>query len=274
MKPTSVAFQGVPGAYSELAAYQYFGRKVRTVPCDKFEEVFDAVRVGRVAYGIIPIENSLAGSIHENFDLLRRKRVWIAGETKLRVSHALLGLPQATLKGIRKVYSHPQALWQCHHSLKKLRQLEPIPYFDTAGSARCVAETKDPAFAAVASAEAGKRYGLKVLRAGIEDNKHNFTRFLVLSAKPVPPQRRECKTSILFEVKSRPGSLYLALGVFATSGLQLTKIESRPIPGKPWEYLFYLDFEGDIEAPKPKQALKELKTFANRITILGCYSPK
>jgi len=267
----TVAFQGVPGAYSELAAFQHFGKATRPLPCPEFRDVFKAVLSGKAAYGIVPIENALTGSIHENFDLLLEKKVWICGETKLRVSHALIAHPKATIKTIREVYSHPQALGQCRGSLKKIKHVSPVPYFDTAGSVKLVAESGRTDIAALASEPSAARYGMKVLKKAMEDNKRNYTRFLILCKQPRKVKAKHCKTSIVFDLKSRPRALHLAIGAFANPGIQLLKIESRPIPGRPWEYLFYLDFEGDVKAPAAQLALAHLKELAIHVKVLGSY---
>lgn len=270
MKNT-VAFQGIPGAYSELAAEQHFGTRARAIPCPEFVDVFKAVLSGKTAFGIVPIENALTGSIHENFDLLLAKNVWICGETKLRVSHALIAHPKARVSQLREVYSHPQALGQCRGSLKKFKNVVPVPYFDTAGSVKFVAESGRTDIAALASEPSAARYGMKVLKKAMEDNKRNYTRFLILRKKPIRPKSRECKTSIVFDLKSRPRALHLALGAFANPGIQLLKIESRPIPGRPWEYLFYLDFEGEVHTPAAQLALAHLKELAITVKVLGSY---
>lgn len=267
----TVAFQGVLGAYSELAAIQHFGPKIKPVACPEFEDVFRAVLKGRVNFGIVPIENSLTGSIHQNFDLLLKEKAWICGETKLRVSHSLIAHPKATLKSIRRVYSHPQALWQCQRFLKKQKHIEQVPYFDTAGSVKFVAETGAKDCAAVASQQSAARYGLKVLKTAIEDNNRNFTRFLVLSRKQTKPKGKRVKTSIVFDLRSQPRALHLALGAFANPGIQLVKIESRPIAGRPWEYLFYLDFEGDVNTPTAQLAIAHLDELAIHVKVLGSY---
>lgn len=268
---TTVAFQGVPGAYSELAAFQHFGMGAKPKAFPEFAEVFKAVISGKTQYGIVPIENALTGSIHENFDLLLDNDVWICGETKLRVSHALIAHPKASLKTIRQVYSHPQALGQCRRFLKKWKGVEAVPYFDTAGSVKFVAESSRTDIAAIAGQPSAARYGLKVLKGGLEDNKHNYTRFLILSRKKTKPKAKRCKTSIVFDLKSRPRALHLALGAFASPGIQLLKIESRPIPGRPWEYLFYLDFEGEVGSPIAQLALAHLQELAIHVKVLGSY---
>jgi len=266
-----VAFQGVEGAYSEVAARSYFKGKISPIACKEFTDVFHLVNNKRVAFGVLPIENSLTGSIHQNFDLLIRKRVWIVGEETLQIKHGLVAQKTSQIKKIKKVYSHPQALWQCQKFLRQLPKTQLIPYFDTAGSARFIRDQKDDKIAAVASPLAAKRYHLKVLSTGIEDHQHNFTRFIVIAAKNKPYRGKRCKTSIVFAVRSIPGALHRSLGAFADAGIQLIKLESRPIHGKPWEYRFYVDFEGADNTKNAQSALKNLKKTAKQIKVLGSY---
>ncbi len=268
-----VAFQGVPGAYSELAAHDYFKKqKFDIVPCPEFQDVFIAVTKGKADWGVVPVENSLTGSIHQNFDLLLENRLSIRGELKLRISHSLLALPGASLKTIKHVYSHPQALWQCKKYISSIKGAKPVDYFDTAGSAKHVSELGDLTIAAVASKTAAAHYGLKELKAGIENNKKNFTRFFVLSKTKSKKIPRNPKTSIAFDLKSVPGALHKAIGVFADLKIQLFKVESRPIPGRPWEYIFYLDFAGDVTSKATQEALKALKPLTSKLSILGSYA--
>jgi prephenate dehydratase len=278
-----VGFQGVEGAYSELAAGQFFGTKAAaTRAYPDFAAVFAAVVAGRVGYGILPVENSLTGSIHQNYDLLLDHDVCIVGEVKLRVSHNLLAVKGATLRDVRTVYSHPQALSQCAAYLGKLRQAVATPFFDTAGSARYVAESGRRDLAAVASSAAGKRYGLQVLASAIEDNEQNFTRFIVVakagSRRRLPPPKPAArggagrKTAIVFALKSIPGALHKALSVFALRDIDLIKIESRPIAGSPWEYMFYLDFltpKDPAVGPRAVEHLKEVTVF---LRVLGTFA--
>jgi prephenate dehydratase len=266
-----VAFQGARGAYSEIATTQYFAKRVETVPVPNFADVFTAVVKKKVEFGVIPMENSLTGSIHQNFDLLLKYKLWIGGEIKLRISHSLLAPHGASLKTIRKVYSHPQALWQCQRFLKSFSRIEAIPYFDTAGSARYVAALGEPDSAAIASRFAATHYDLKILKAGIEDNKENYTRFLVLSRPPQRSKGEGDKTSVAFALRDIPGALHRCIEVFAKAGIQIFKVESRPIPGRPWEYLFYVDFGEDLYKPVSQQALKDLKKVSKRLRVLGTY---
>jgi prephenate dehydratase len=268
-----VAFQGEPGAYSEQAALEYLGDGITTLPCRAFEDVFQAVSSGRATNGILPIENSLAGSIHRNYDLLLRNDLHIVGEYFLRVSHCLLALPGVKTGEIRRVYSHPQALAQCEGNLARL-QLEPVVAADTAGSARELRDNGDRYAAALASRRAAQVYGLEILQEHMEDNPANYTRFLSLACQPFQigaPEQDRYKTSIVFALKNLPGVLFKALSVFALRDIDLTKIESRPIPGKPWEYLFYIDFIGHADSGPCQRALDHLGEFATFLRNLGSY---
>jgi prephenate dehydratase len=269
-----VAFQGETGAYSELAALEYFRTEVATLPCKSFEEVFNAVSQERAAHGMLPIENSLAGSIHSNYDLLLHNDLYIAGEYHLRVNHCLLALPGARLSDIRQVLSHPQALAQCRATLARLG-IEQIAAADTAGSARLVRERNDRTLAALASRHAAQVYGLAILAEDMEDNPANYTRFLVLSRQPGSAEEADIgdyKTSVVFSLKNHPGSLFKALSVFALRDIDLTKIESRPLPGQPWEYLFYIDFAGHSEQSVCQHALAHLQELAPFLRVLGSYT--
>ncbi|HUL45352.1 MAG TPA: prephenate dehydratase [Bacteroidota bacterium] len=266
----TVAFQGEAGAFSEQAARAYFGSTIRTVPCTTFAAVFRIVTNGSARYGIIPIENSVYGSIHENYDLLEKFNVKITGELKLRIVHALLANPSVRMNDIRYVYSHPQALGQCDRFLGRLHDVKPIAVYDTAGAAKLIRKNRRTDAAAIASVEAARLFGLNVLRKGIETNRKNFTRFLILSRQRSVSDAA-AKTSLIFSVKNRPGSLYRALGIFASNRINLFKIESRPLVGKPWEYLFYLDFEGRETDIGCTRALKRLRRISTFMKLLGSY---
>jgi prephenate dehydratase len=271
--PLTVAFQGEPGAYSELAALEHFGARVETLPCHSFEQVFAAVTQGDAERGLIPIENSLAGSIHRNYDLLLRNQLHIVGEHHLRVSHCLLALPGVKLDQIRRVHSHPQALAQCEASLARLG-VEAVAEADTAGSARLIRQQGEHSAAALASRRAAQVYQLEVLAENMEDNPANFTRFLALSREPLPsgePGSGDYKSSLVFSLRNQPGALFKALSVFALRDIDLTKIESRPIPGQPWEYMFYVDFAGHAQAAVCQRALDNLGEYATFLRILGSY---
>lgn len=265
-----VAFQGELGAYSELATYAFFGEDVTVVPCPAFADIFTTVAAGDADNGVIPIENSLAGSIHENYDLLLEHDLVIVGEIKLRIIHCLIGHPGTRIEDIRRVYSHPQALSQCKDYLATLTKAEQISVSDTAGAVRLIQERGKPDEAAIAGEQAARDYGLEILRKGIESNHKNYTRFLVLSKK-LGPVLDIAKTSIVFALKNIPGALFKSLSVFALRDIDLYKIESRPIPGAPWEYLFYLDFGGDIRTEASTHAIDHLQEVASFVKVLGSY---
>lgn len=270
-----VGFQGILGAYSEVVAHRLFeGQKIKVKGFPTFEEVFKAVETKRISYGVVPIENSLAGSIHENYDHLMNHSVSITHEHYLRVRHALLGVQEASLKSIKKVYSHPQALQQCR-SFLSAKEWEAVPYFDTAGSAKFVAASGDPTCAAIAGAHASEDYGLKILRNSIEDDKKNYTRFFVIQpggSKVLKTSEAVCKTSICFALKNVAGCLHKCLSVFAIRDIDLYKIESRPQKGSPWVYLFYLDFKGSLEDETVKRCLDHLSEITTMIKVLGSYA--
>ena len=263
-----VAFQGEAGAYSEEAGHGYFDTP-EMMPHETFEAVFEAVTSGDCQAGLIPIENSLAGSIHQNYDLLLRHNLFITGEYLLRVQHCLIGFPGVEVEDIQRVISHPQALGQCAGFLRKLG-VKSEPAYDTAGSVKLLRASGDRTTAAIASRRAAEIYGMKILQEGIEDNVENYTRFLVI--EPQAAQASEdAKTSIVFTLKNQPGALFKALSVFALRDIDLTKIESRPLAGRPWEYLFYIDFLGSIAQEHVKRALDHLGEYAPMLRVLGSY---
>jgi prephenate dehydratase len=264
-----VAFQGERGAYSEEVIYQHFGPEVETVPCRRFEEIFAAVESGSAEYGALPVENSTAGSINRAYDLLLQHDLGVWGEAILRVRHALLAPPGTTLSSIQRVRSHPQALAQCERYLSNRGWLAETVY-DTAGSARDLAANPEPGVAAIASRLAGQIYGLDELDYGIEDAFYNYTRFFILSERDAPRAER-CKTSIVFSARHQPGTLYESMGEFARRSINLTKIESRPRLNRPWQYVFYLDFEGHCEDPDCEAALMGLLRRSSFLKLLGSY---
>lgn len=273
----TVSYQGEPGAFSQAAALLILGRDAQTRPYKTFDEIFDAVAKGAADCAIVPIENTLAGSVIKNYDLLIEYDLTIVGEVALRVVHNLIGHPGAALADIRRVYSHPVALAQCERFLQAHPQFEVVPAYDTAGSVKMVMESGRRDEAGIASAGAAVVYGAAVLAAGIESNPQNFTRFFVL----VRPDRvgevsvisagGARKTSIVFHIAHRPGGLYRALAAFADENIDLTKIESRPLEGRPWEYSFYLDFLGDRADPPIQKALARMTAIAENVRILGSY---
>jgi len=264
-----IAFQGMPGAYSEAAVLEYFGTDSQSVPCESFEAVFIAVQAGKCDRGMVPIENSLAGSIHRNYDLLLQHELAIVGEYHLRVEHCLIALPGASLADIRNVISHPQALAQCYGYLKQLGVATAAAY-DTAGSVKMVMEGGDITKAAIASRRAANLYKMEILAESIEDDPANFTRFLAIAPQHIVPSG-DAKTSIVFTLKNKPGVLFKALSVFALRDIDLTKIESRPLVGKPGDYLFYIDFGGSTADESVANALGNLGEYALTLRVLGSY---
>jgi len=263
-----VAFQGEPGAYSEQAVFNYYG-EVETLPCESFDVMFDSVISGKCDAALAPIENSLAGSIHQNYDLLLRHDLHIVGEYLLRVQHCLIGFPDVQKVDIKKAISHPQALGQCAAYLRNLG-IKPETVYDTAGSVKILKASGERTTAAIASRRAAEIYEMQIIEEGIEDNPENYTRFLVVQRESVVPEG-EAKTSIVFTLKNMPGALFKALSVFALRDIDLTKIESRPLQGKPWEYLFYIDFVGSANDEVSKRALDHLGEYAMTLRVLGSY---
>ncbi len=268
-----IAFQGIQGAYSDVAARRFFGPRCSTIPRESFEEVFTTVAQHGASYGVIPIENSLAGSIHQNYDLLLTHPVHIVGELHLRIEHVLMAHPSAALKTIRSVRSHPQALAQCSRFFRRHRRLKAVPYFDTAGAAQSISESGSTDTAAIASAFAAKMYGLKILKRNLENRPNNFTRFLVIG-RTLRRQRAGLRTkcSIAFRPrKNQVGILFRVLGVFALRDIDLLKIESRPDPRSPFEYLFYIDLEGSPRDANVSRALEHLQEMVTQYRLLGAY---
>jgi prephenate dehydratase len=264
-----IAYQGEPGAFSEAAARRV-EPEAQLLPCRSFEEVFDTVGADSGVYGVLPIENSIGGSIHRNYDLLLSHELPIVAEVELPVVHHLLALPGATLDGLRRVYSHPQGLAQCERFLRSLTNVETIATYDTAGSAKMVADAGLTDAAAIASARAGDVFGLISLAQSVQDFDDNITRFLVVGHRPIPNAVAD-KTTIVFTLPNEPGSLFKALSVFALRGIDLTKLESRPIPGRSWEYLFYVDLAAARDEVTCTRALAHLAEFAPMLRTLGTY---
>lgn len=263
-----IAIQGEPGSFSDEAARR-MSPGCTVVSCARSLEVFDRLQRGSVAAAVVPIENSLAGSVAEHFDLLLARQAFVQQEFRLRIVHNLIAAPGVKLSAIRKVYSHPVALDQCRDFFRKHPGLEPTPFYDTAGSVKHVIANDLRDCAGVAGRRAASVYKGRILAAGIEDDKRNFTRFfLIRKRRRVIP--RANKTSIAFGLKNLPGALFKALSVFALRDIDLAKIESRPMRGRPWEYVFYLDFlRGDD--PLARNALHHLSEVADMVKVLGIY---
>jgi len=265
---TRVVFQGERGAFSEDAVLRFFG-DVELLPCRSLADVFEAVAEGKADFGVIPVENSQAGSINETYDLLLKYDLNIYGEIALEVNHCLMAPPGENLASIRTVYSHPQALAQCEQFLRKL-DVEIVPTYDTAGSAKLIKEKGLVNCAAVASKRVSEIYQMQILAEDIQTITDNYTKFFVVSGEKAK-HADENKTSLVFATKNVPGALYDCLGAFATRGINLTKLESRPSKDRPWEYVFYVDLEGHMEDDICSQALRDLREKTNFLKIIGSY---
>jgi prephenate dehydratase len=275
LKRQRAGIQGELGAFSQEAVRQLLGGRAETVPFQRFEDVFRALCAAKIDAAVIPIENTLAGSVHENYDHLSHFEVRIAAETNVRIVHNLIAPAGVRFQDIRKVYSHPVALNQCLRFFARHRRLESVPFYDTAGSVKMIMEQPAGDAAAIASALAASIYGGSILRRSIEDHRRNFTRFFLLypagRARPARRASGQWKTSLVFSTRNIPGALFRAVSAFALRDLNLTKIESRPLHGKPWEYLFYLDFLGREDEPRVKNALGHLAELADSLRVLGSY---
>ncbi len=271
-KKLRVGFQGERGAYSEKAVHGYYQEPVDVVAFPSFRDIFDALLEGKIDYGVIPIENSLAGSIHQNYDLLLQyPDVKIVGEKTIRIVHSLIGLPEAKISDIRRVYSHPQGLAQCEKFLSKHPEWEQIPFYDTAGSVSFIAREGKKENAAIASSQAAKVYKMKVLKEGIETNSQNYTRFVVITLSERADVKSPNKASFVFSTLDKPGALYLTLKILAERELNMKKLESRPFPEKPWEYMFYIDIDIPEDISIFNEAVEEIKQTTGYFRILGVY---
>lgn len=272
-----IAFQGELGAFSQVAARQFEGDDCIPVPMQSFEDVFVSVVNGKCHRAVIPIENTLHGSVHENYDLLLKYDLPIQGETFVRIVHNLIAPPGVKFSQINRVYSHQVALNQCRRFFEENPKIERTPFYDTAGSVKMVMEKELTDAGAIASANAAAIYGAKILRKSIEDDRENFTRFFLLERRKrgsgfaQPEAAKRFKTTVVFTTRNLPGALFRCLSVFALRDISLTKIESRPLRGKPWEYLFYLDFLGHVEDSVCRNALNNLAELADMLRVLGCY---
>ena len=269
-KHITVAYQGEPGAYSTIAAQKFFTSKIQLIPNESFDLVFKLVEENYAEFAVVPIENSLAGSIHQNYDLLLNHKLFIVGELKLRIVHYLIANPGVRLANVTKIFSHPQALMQCQSTIASLGNRSIIPTYDTAGSVKRIKEEKIMDGAAIASDLAAEIYKMKILKNELQDSPENYTRFLLLSKKEEIKKNSD-KTSIVFSIDNTPGALFRSIRVFALRNIDLYKIESRPLHGKPWEYFFYIDFAGDLSDVKCKQAISDLEALTSYLKILGSY---
>ena len=270
-QPPRVAIQGERGAFSELAARSLFGPRARILPCPDFDSLFRAAERGRCRYALAPVENTIAGSIHRVYDLLLDSRLRVAGEAIIRVSHSLVALPGVRLRDVRRVFSHPVALAQCEDFFLRHPRLTRVATHDTAGSVRLLREQGARDAAAIAPELSARLHGARVLERGLEDHRANFTRFFLLS-RDGRPMGRPDKTSILFATPHVPGALFRCMAVFALRDINLLKIESRPLVGRPWEYVFHLDFEGSSAEEKCRNALRHLEEVCDFVRLLGSYA--
>lgn len=264
-----VAIQGELGSFSDEAA-RALAPGSRLLSCARFSDVFDALERRRAAAAVIPIENTLAGAVAENFDLLLHRRAWIAREFRLRIRHNLIAAPGVRFAQLRRVLSHPVALDQCRAFFAAHRRLDAVPFYDTAGSVQHLMAERLRDTAAIAGPQAAPQYGARILRRGIEDDHRNFTRFFLLRPAARPPEPGAAKTSVAFALKNIPGALFKALSVFALRDINLSRIESRPVRGRPWEYVFFVDFLRGRDAASAL-ALRHLAELSDFVKVLGIY---
>lgn len=269
------SFQGTVGAYSHIAARKYFAARsaeMEFIGTETFAEALELAEAGTVGYAVLPIENTTAGSINQVYDLLRRTPLEIVGEEILQVRHCLAGLPGAPIEGVRRVLSHPQGLIQCSNFIASLDRIEQVAFIDTAAAAQEVTRVGDPTQAAISSEEAAEVYNLEVLARGIADQDENWTRFVVISGIEIRIDPRiPAKTSLVFTTRHHQGALAECLNLLAEHGLNLSKLESRPVPRRPWEYLFYVDVEGTLETDSAALAIAELRRSCPYLRVLGTY---
>lgn len=268
----NISFQGVRGAYSEKAIHCYFGEEVTAEPQPEFRDVFESVLKGTASFGVIPIENSLGGTINENIDLLLRyPDIAIVGEYKLRIVHNLIGIPGSSLKDIKKVYSHPQGLAQCSDFIEKHEEITGVPFYDTAGAVSHIGELKDPSCGAIAGEEAAKVYGMHIIKESIETNPRNYTKFFIITRTDRAKFENPNRAVFVFSTPDKPGALFSCLEILADSGINMNKLESRPIPGKPWQYMFFLS----VDLPKTEgafdTAMDQIAISSEDLRLLGKY---
>jgi prephenate dehydratase len=270
MTATTIAIQGERGSFSEEAARELLGRRLKVRTKESFAEAFRSVSTAECRYSLVPIENTLAGSVYENYDLLLEYNLHVVSEANLRVVHNLIAMPGTTLRNLRRVYSHPVALAQCGNFFRRHPKIAKVPFYDTAGSVKMLAEQRIEGAAAIASKMAAAIYRGQILKTHIEDHPGNYTRFLLLSrTSEVRPGAN--KVSIVFSIQNVPGVLFKCLSVFALRDIDLTKLESRPLRGRPWEYFFYLDFLGNIKDTRCQKAIDHLSEITDFLRVLGCY---
>ncbi|MCK5837569.1 MAG: prephenate dehydratase, partial [Desulfobacula sp.] len=266
----TAAFFGENGAYSQKAGMSYFGDDVTTIPMKSYRDIFNACQNGSVEYGVIPIENSLSGSIHENFDLLQEYDLTIIGEITIRIKHALIAHKSMDKKDIKKILAPPPAFSQCKNFLDQYPKVQQVPVKANSSAVRHVREGRDPSAAAIGSAMGADIFDMKVIEESIEDNPRNYTRFVIISREH-KGNKKIGKTSIIFSTSNQPGALFEVMKIFSDYKINLVKLESRPTLGKPWEYMFYADLEADILSEALSPMMKELKEKSEILRILGQY---
>ncbi len=266
-----IAFQGVHGAYSEAAAEKHFGRKNRFIGCYNIADVFSAVERGDVDFGFVPVENSIEGPVTQTYDSLVNGKLFVHGENIIRISHCLIGFGGRKPGDISGVYSHPQALAQCSRFIHRNRMVE-IPFYDTAASAKHIKDEGLKDFGAIASERAARAYGLSVIMRGIENDRMNYTRFFAISREMEAHDGKGTKSSFAFVTTNKPGALYNAIGCFVKNGINMTYLQSRPIIGKPWNYIFYAECEGSMKSRPMSRACEELAKNAKSFRFLGSYA--
>ncbi|MGQ9664118.1 MAG: prephenate dehydratase [bacterium] len=268
-KESIVYYQGTNGAYSELAAKIFFGSSVKTQGLMRFEDIFLRFPESPENYGILPIENSLMGSIHKNYDLLLNNNVWIIGEVELRITYNFFVLEKKS--SIKEIWAHPSVLEQCREFIAQNQNYHFVPWFDSAGAADIVKKDNRADIGIIAGPQVGDIYGLQCIASNVEDNPNNFTRFLILAIREKIYEGNNAKTSIVFGLKNQPGVLFRCLSIFALRNIDLLKLESRPVIGKPWEYIFYIDLRGSIKDINCKNAIETLKEVSIFFKFLGSY---
>jgi prephenate dehydratase len=271
----TVGFQGELGAFSHAAALKLLGPSVRALPCPAFRDVFEALKGNRVTHAVVPIENTLHGSILENYDNLLQYGFPIRGETSVRIAHQLITMPGTRFRDVKKAFSHPVALNQCRHFFELNQSIEAVTFYDTAGSVKMLKEEAPAGAAAIASESAAKIYGGVIVKRNIEDNRHNYTRFFLLTKQKNVgvPSRQPWKTSVVFSTANTPGTLFKVMACFALRDISLTKIESRPLVGHPWEYMFYVDLLGSATDQAVENAIANLSEVTRFHRVLGSYQP-
>jgi prephenate dehydratase len=266
-----VVYQGERGCNSDVASNKFFPKNVKRIGVKTFRDIFEKVNTEKDTYGVVPVENSLTGSIHQNYDLLLEYDLWVTGEVKLRIIHNLLAPPGAALESIKEIWSHPEALAQCRDFLASHPEYKVVSVYDTAGAAKIVKEEKRKDVAIIAGPQVAKLYDFKKLKEGIESHPDNFTRFLIISKERKIYTGENARTMLVFGVKNEPGILFRCLSIFALRNIDLTKLESRAVVGKPYEYLFYIDFKGSLENENCNHAVENLKEVVAYIKLLGSY---